>query len=58
MSLLKLLSFSELCIKQADGNDKISDRGLKIIRQRLNFDNYLVNVCETTIEQILFIATL
>ena len=43
---------------QADGNDEISGRGLKIIGQRLKFDNYLVNVCETTIEQILFIATL
>ena len=31
---------------------------LKIIRQRLKFDNYLVNVCETTIKQILFIATI
>ena len=45
-------------IKQTDGNDKISGRGLEIIRQRLKFENYLVNVCETTIEQILFIATL
>ena len=44
------------CIKQADGNDKVSARGLKIERQRLKFNNYLVNVCETTIEQILFIA--
>ena len=47
-----------LAIKQADGNDKIPGRGLRIIRQRLKFDNYLVNVCETTIEQILFIATI
>ena len=45
-------------ITQADGNDKIAGRGLMIIRQRLKFDNYLVNVCENTIEQILFIATL
>ena len=34
-------------IKQANGNDKISGRGLKIIGQRLKFDNYLVKVCET-----------
>ena len=45
-------------IKQADGNDKISGRGFKILRQRLKFDNYLVNICETTIKQILFIATI
>ena len=45
-------------IKQADGNDKKSARGLNIIRQRLKFDNYFVNVCENTIGQILFIATL
>ena len=45
-------------IKQADGSDKISGRGLKIIGQRLKFDNHLVNVCETLIEQILFIATI
>ena len=42
-------------MKQADGNDKISGRGLKIFRQRLKFDNYLVNVCGNTIDQILFI---
>ena len=46
----------DFIIKQADGNNKISGRGLKIIRQRLKFDKYLVNVCETTIEQILFFA--
>ena len=40
-------------ITQADGNDKIAGRGLMIIRQRLKFDNYLVNVCENTIDQIL-----
>ena len=28
----------------------------KINGQRLKFDNYFVSVCETTIEQILFIA--
>ena len=44
-------------IKQADGNDRVNARGMKIKGQRLKFDNYLVIVCETTIEQILFIAT-
>ena len=45
-------------IKQADGNYKVSGRGLEITRQRLIFDNYLNNICETTIEQIFFIATI
>ena len=43
-------------MKQADGNDEILNRGLKIKGQKLKFDNYLVSVCETTIEQILFFA--
>ena len=43
-------------IKQADGNDEFYNRGFKIKGQRLKFDNYFVSVCETTIEQILFIA--
>ena len=44
-------------IKQADRDNKISARGLNIIGQSVEFVNQLVNVCETTIEQILFIAT-
>ena len=43
-------------IKQADGNDEFHNRGFKINGQRLKFDNHFVSVCETTIEQILFIA--
>ena len=43
-------------IEQADGKDIVSGRGLKIIGQRLNFDNYLDKVCVTTIKQILFNA--
>ena len=45
-------------MKQADGDNKISARGLKIIGQRFKLKNYLVNLCENTIEQILFIATI
>ena len=43
-------------IKQADGNDEFFARGPKIKGQRLRFDNVIVTVCVTTIEQILFIA--
>ena len=45
-------------VKQADGNDKIFGRWLKIIGQRLKYDPNLENVCETIIEQILFFATI
>ena len=45
-------------MKQADGNDEFYNRRFKIKGQRLKFDNYLVNVCETIIEQILSIATI
>ena len=36
-------------MRQADGNNKYSARGLKTIGQRLKFNNNLVNVYETTI---------
>ena len=48
-----ILDFS---IKQADKNDEFFVRGPKIKGQRWKFDNILVSVCVTTIEQILFIA--
>ena len=45
-----------MLIKQADGNDEFFARGPEIKGQRLKFDNNFVSVCETTIQQILFIA--
>ena len=48
----------QIPIRQADGDDEISARGLTIKGQKLKFDKYHVNICESTIEQILFIASI
>ena len=44
-------------VKLADDTDITSTRGLNIKGQKSKFDNNLVNVCETIIVQILFIAS-